>query len=236
MSEACNSSGWALPGARSPAAEQLQVYLTTIPLPSVESPSDNYFWLVNDVPFEKFTAKSTWEDMRQRASIKSWTSHVWFKGSVPRHSFLMWLVHLDRLPTRARLASWGLNTPTSCCLCDDFVECRDHLFLTCSWSQELWRLTLSRLGVTVAGFYTWTAFSVWLDIKDATTTRYLKRLVVLATIYCIWFERNKRLHDNISTSPRTIFKQLDRFIRDAILSKRNRRQYGTLMQEWLRYD
>ncbi|CAG7890038.1 unnamed protein product, partial [Brassica rapa] len=35
-------------GARSPAAEQLQVYLTTIPLPSVESPSDNYFWLVND--------------------------------------------------------------------------------------------------------------------------------------------------------------------------------------------
>lgn len=236
VSEACNSSGWALPGARSPAAEQLQVYLTTIPLPSVESPSDNYFWLVNDVPFEKFTAKSTWEDMRQRASIKSWTSHVWFKGSVPRHSFLMWLVHLDRLPTRARLASWGLNTPTSCCLCDDFVECRDHLFLTCSWSQELWRLTLSRLGVTVAGFYTWTAFSVWLDIKDATTTRYLKRLVALATIYCIWFERNKRLHDNISTSPRTIFKQLDRFIRDAILSKRNRRQYGTLMQEWLRYD
>ncbi|CAN6850103.1 unnamed protein product, partial [Brassica oleracea] len=61
----------------------------------------------------------------------------------------------------------------------------------------------------------------------------LKRLVASATIYSIWSERNKRYHDNISSSPTTIFKLLDRFIKDAILSKRDQKQSCGLMQHWL---
>ncbi|CAG7864381.1 unnamed protein product [Brassica rapa] len=30
----------------------------------------------------------------------------------------MWLATLNRLPTKMRLASWGLNVQTTCCFCN----------------------------------------------------------------------------------------------------------------------
>ncbi|KAH0864650.1 hypothetical protein HID58_081861 [Brassica napus] len=53
--------------------------------------------------------------------------------------------------------------------------------------------------------------------------------------YCVRSERNKLLHYNISTPPGTISKLLDTFIRDDVLSKRNKQSSG-LMQHWLVND
>ncbi|KAL0889621.1 hypothetical protein Bca101_013604 [Brassica carinata] len=233
VSEVCNDSGWTLRGARSELAEELQIYLTTVPLPSSQPSMDSYFWLVNEVPHEKFTTKHTWEVLRHQAPHQHWSSYIWFKGAIPKHSFLMWLVQLDRLPTRSRLVRWGLNISTACCLCDTYTEDRDHLFLRCEWSSELWTFCLTRLGYGSFGFHTWTAFTHWLSSHDATTPMLLKKLVALCTIYSIWSERNKRLHDSISRPAIVVFKILDRFIRDAILSKRNQKQDHNLMQHWL---
>ncbi|XP_018467788.1 uncharacterized protein LOC108839531 [Raphanus sativus] len=233
IANACNLDGWLMRGARSQPAETLQIYLTTVPLPSLVTENDSYVWLVNDSALDKFSAKLTWEALRNRAPAQQWTSYVWFKGAIPRHSFNMWLVQLDRLPTRARLSSWGINTSTACCLCNTYVEDRDHLFLRCEWSADLWTICLRRMGYSCGGFYSWQTFSDWLSLHDSVAPRLLKYLVASATIYSIWSERNKRYHDNISSPPETIFKLLDRFIRDAILSKRNQRQSCGLMQHWL---
>ena len=54
---------------------------------------------------------------------------VWFKGSIPKHSFNMWVANVNRLPTRVRLAALGMNVPTTCCLCALEPETRDHLLL-----------------------------------------------------------------------------------------------------------
>lgn len=122
VSDACNSNGWRLRGARSPSAEALQIYLTTIPLPNSNTTPDTFYWLVDDKPLNKFSTKLTWEVLRQRFTHQPWSSHVWFRGAILKHSFLMWLAQLDRLPTRSRLFSWGLNIPTSCFLCDAFIK------------------------------------------------------------------------------------------------------------------
>ncbi|KAF3502974.1 hypothetical protein F2Q69_00040914 [Brassica cretica] len=99
--------------------------------------------------------------------------------------------------------------------------------------MDLWRLALGRLGYTNAGFHTWLAFSEWLMLRDRVAPMLLKRLVASATTYSIWSERNKRYHDSISTPAAVIFKRLDRFIRDAIPSKRNQKHSCGLMQHWL---
>lgn len=233
VSDACRANGWLMRGARSPAAESFQIFLTSIPVPSIGTAKDSYFWLVNDTVLDKFSAKHTWEALRPRSSLKNWSSFIWFKGAIPRHSFTMWLAQLDRLPTRARLSRWGISVPTSCCLCNGFTEDRDHLFLRCEWSADLWSLALSRMGYVNVGFHTWMAFSEWLRLGDKVAPKLLKCLVASATIYSIWSERNKRYHEKVSSSPRIIFKLLDRFIRDAILSKRNQKQSCGLMQHWL---
>ena len=47
----------------------------------------------------------------QRDPLQIWTFHVCFKDAIAQHSFLMWLAHLEKLPTRARLARWVSISP-----------------------------------------------------------------------------------------------------------------------------
>lgn len=148
----------------------------------------------------------------------------------------MWLAHLNRLPTRARLANWGLQIETSCCLCGLFPETRDHLFLQCEVSEGLWLKATRRLGYSSFIFHTWEAFSAWLNMQDTTSPLTLRRLVAQIIIYTIWMERNNRYHNNTATDFHALFKALDRQVRDAILAKKRRKRFRNLMRVWLKYD
>ena len=92
---------------------------------------------------------------------KDWSSTVWFKGCVPKQAFNLWTAELDRLPTRTRLASWGITHQRSCpvCLfgggntrsyiatlrvccwsleiCDDQIEANSHRFHWLGWAPFL---------------------------------------------------------------------------------------------------
>lgn len=236
VSDACNRAGWLLRGARSQAAEELSIHLTSLQLPSL-SPNEDYFvWEVDSEELTNFSSSKTWNAVRNRGPTRNWTQNIWFKGHVPKHAFTIWIAHQDRLPTRSRLSSWGMNVSPLCCLCAVYEESRDHLLLRCEVSESVWELVLQRLGYNHFGFHTWTAFSDWLSMRDKVTSRTLKRLVAQATISSVWTERNKRLHEGEARTPQRIFRIIDRFIRDTILGKRKRKEFLPLMQQWLRYE
>lgn len=177
VSEACSSTGWSLLGARSPAAEELQTFLTTIPLPSFNHHDDRHAWVVEGSELNRFSISKTWNAVRNRALNQAWTRNIWFKGHVPRQAFTAWVAHLDRLPTRTRLMHWGMNISPSCCLCNRADETKTHLFLHCEISDDIWKLVLHRLGYSHRAFHTWLAFAEWTATKDTVTSRTLKRLV-----------------------------------------------------------
>lgn len=236
VAQACNINGWLLRGARSPAAEELHTHLTTIPLPSLSSIEDSYVWEIDGTEIQNFSTRKTWSMVRNRALEQTWTRNIWFKGHIPRHAFTTWVAFQDRLPTRSRLVDWGMNIPSSCCLCSLLDESRDHLFLQCEVSEAIWASVLFRLGYSHWGFHTWTAFSEWMSLQDTVVSLTLKRMVAQVTISAIWTERNKRLHDGVSQSPEVIFKRIDRIIRDAILGRRKTDLFQPLMQEWFRFE
>lgn len=236
VSDACNRAGWTFRGARSEAAEELLIFLTSLQLPSLSTVEDSYVWVVDSEELTDFSARKTWNQVRNRGQTQHWTNNIWFKGHVPKHAFTSWIAHQDRLPTRSRLSRWGMNVTPLCCLCNLLEENRDHLFLRCEISEAIWDLVLQRLGYHSFAFHTWTAFSNWLSMRDAVTSRTLKRLVAQATISSIWTERNKRLHDGEARTPAAIFKIIDRFIRDTILGKRKLKSFIPLMQQWLRFE
>jgi len=236
VAQVCSSAGWNLRPARSPQAELLHIHLTTVIPPDSTHGLDSFVWKVGSEEFRSFSTSKTWDSLRQRSALMSWTEQVWFKGAIPRHAFLSWLTHLDRLPTRERLVNWGLQIDTSCCLCGSSLESRDHLFLHCEVSQIIWAKANRRLGYTPFLFHTWDALSAWLNAYDSTSPRTLRRLVAQAIIYGIWRERNNRYHNNISTEANVLFKALDRQIRDAILGKQKRKNFRNLMRVWLKYD
>ena len=79
--------------------------LCSLPLPSLSSSLDNFFWLAGEHELGNYSAASTWEALRNRGHSDGWEKLVWFKGHIPSHAFMLWVAHLDRLPTRERLVS-----------------------------------------------------------------------------------------------------------------------------------
>ncbi|KAF3492859.1 hypothetical protein DY000_02054339 [Brassica cretica] len=79
-----------------------------------------------------------------------WSAVVWCPMGIPRHSFLMWLVVLDRCPTKDRLLRWGLpGVNPICLLCNSQPESRDHLFFQCCYSETVWRT------ITLRQYWPW---------------------------------------------------------------------------------
>ena len=106
VSKACDYIGWRITSPRSQESLDLQVHLTTIALPLPSDIDDHYEWHVEGSTTLVYSSALTWEALRPKAEKKQWVDSVWFKGSIPKHSFNMWVANANRMPTRVRLASW----------------------------------------------------------------------------------------------------------------------------------
>lgn len=131
VSDASNSIGWTIADPRSDQALCLHIHLTSISLPSDAQGRDTYAWVVDNKNCNGFSSSITWEVLRPKADVVDWGGTVWFKGATPKHAFNMWIANLNRLPTKSRLARWGMNINTTCDFCSLEPETRDHLFLSC---------------------------------------------------------------------------------------------------------
>lgn len=77
---------------------------------------------------------------------------VWNVISPPRVSLCVWLVCLNRLPTKARLYKWGLIDEASCSLCHNSVETTDHPFCACLVVQPILSQILKIVNLYNASF------------------------------------------------------------------------------------
>ncbi|XP_019085383.1 PREDICTED: uncharacterized protein LOC104714907 [Camelina sativa] len=234
VAQVCDANGWRLPPSRSQNRSDLQNHLLTVPLPSTVAENDYYSWVIHDKQFQSFPTAKTWEALRPSKAHKNWASSVWFKGATPKHSFTMWVAQLSRLPTRTRLASWGLQIPVSCCLCGRFNETQDHLLLTCVYSEQVWDLVLTRLRLSPCVFYTWDSLLAWTRMKTEFAPPILRKLAAQSVVYNIWKQRNKILHNQLHVTPEELFNGIDKELRNTILARRSRKQFRDLMALWIR--
>lgn len=117
---------------------------TTLTVPLSPDGDDVFEWVAGDSPLRVFRSSTTWEVLRPRQEKQDWVDIIWFKGAVPKHSFTMWVMNYDRLPTRSRFAGWGMMVSAKCAFCSRYDETRDHLMLTCEYSQYVWTEVLRR--------------------------------------------------------------------------------------------
>lgn len=233
VADACSPTGWLLPSPRSDQALELHVYLTAIPCPAFSEALDSYVWNTSTRDECRFSARNTWEDMRPSLPPEPAADVVWFKGAIPRNSFTMWVANMDRLPTRSRLASWGLQINTSCCLCSAREESRDHLFLSCDYSSEVWRLSIATLNPPRDLFCSWSELLSWIRSTSISAPTLLRKLVAQCTIYHLWKQRNNVLHNQFTQAPSMIYRLIDRDMRNTITARRSRKQFQNLMAKWM---
>ncbi|CAN6823079.1 unnamed protein product, partial [Brassica oleracea] len=177
--------------------------------------------------------KKTWEYIRPSAPKVNWKRAVWFKFAVPKNAFHFWICNLDRLPLRTRLALWNPEIDPSCALCGQMAETRDHLFLQCSVSIQVWSQLLQRLGQSGASLHYWQDLMQWLISLPHSLSRTLVRLSVQALIPIVWRERNSRIHNGTSQPASVLFKLLDRQIPNTLLARLPHRRCQGLLTLWL---
>lgn len=177
--------------------------------------------------------------LRGEIAEVDWASIVWTQFGIPRHNFLTWLFVLDRSPTKDRMRRWGLQVSQTCLLCNSGEETRNHLFMDCPFSYDLWSQIARRCDFLPLA--DWTAT---LDqMKSLPSQKPLKHQKILtlwawqSTIYWMWNERNRRLHSNSFRSIDALFSLIDRQLRNKTQTLRH--SHPTLasqaLQLWIRH-
>ncbi|GAB2232127.1 hypothetical protein Droror1_Dr00011150 [Drosera rotundifolia] len=140
-----------------------------------------------------FSIASAWRKLRCTHPRVPWADLVWFQGAVPRFAVIEWMVFMERLPTRHHLFSIGVADSSTCCLCQCRRETMDHLIFRCSFSSEVWRLTLAH-HVPPNFPVAWSGIRALLCSPGQHPLRRDRRFTRLlsACLYYIWMERNKR--------------------------------------------
>ncbi|KAF8104414.1 hypothetical protein N665_0172s0045 [Sinapis alba] len=119
----------------------------------------------------------------------------------------LWKVH-NRLSTGDRMFKWNSNTDTKCVLCHCQIKTRDHLFFSCSFTEEIWKgLTSEILGTRYTQEWSRILELIMGFSKDKTLL-FLLRYVFQSTVYSIWWERNRRRHGETSMDPLQIQKKM----------------------------
>ncbi|CAN7011680.1 unnamed protein product [Brassica rapa subsp. trilocularis] len=117
-----------------------------------------------------------------------------------------------------------MDVPDTCVLCNRLSETRDHLFLDCEYSKDIWAKLFAKLGASPLRVRTWAALVNWLQAARGNRLFTIKHIAAQATIYLIWRERNSRMHAGNPQPHSVVFKQLDRCVRDIALARKDRKR------------
>ncbi|XP_022030841.1 uncharacterized protein LOC110931770 [Helianthus annuus] len=171
--------------------------------------NDRLLWK-DGIDLDEFSCSGVWDSVRVREPEVDWMGLVWFSHCIPRHAFLMWLIFRRKLLTQDKILKWDFarrrNMNMMCCLlCYANVDSHTHLFFECKFSSDVWILVRDKVDMGDVD-PKWNAIIDWLkrQMQSKLATDYVSRLLVAATSYFIWQERNARLLKNQTRPPDTI--------------------------------
>ncbi|CAA7055335.1 unnamed protein product [Microthlaspi erraticum] len=216
VNQACRGSSWLLSRGRHPILKLLRDCLPLDLPSSLSNELDVYLWKNSESdPPGDFSSSKTWTYLHPAGPSLPWTKPLWFQERVPKHTFIMWIVMRDRLITRDKLRSWGLNVPQSCLLCDSQPETKNHLLFDCNYAKEVW--------TDFFGHHTFTLPSSieevveWSDSPSRQKkVNIICKLLVQAIVYSIWRERNARLHTSMSKPVHILVKEIQLLLRTKL--------------------
>ncbi|GKE03114.1 reverse transcriptase zinc-binding domain-containing protein [Tanacetum coccineum] len=206
--------------------------LLSIAAPSISAGTmDTIEWKSSDGVIQPFSARVVWNSIRPHDNKVDWFYVVWFPGCIPRHAFNLWLVVKKKLKTQDRLASWNVNASlaTHCTLCESQPDSHDHLFFECPFSNQVWCHMRDFVGLPRMQ----PSLELIVDLlspfsKSRTTRCVVSKLVLAATAYFLWRERNDRLFKKGKNTVEHVIGSIKSSVRLKLLSCRFKKSKGYL--------
>jgi mannosylglycoprotein endo-beta-mannosidase len=177
---------------------------------------DTYMWKGHSSGI--FSIASAWELLRDKRPINTMHQLLWFTGHIPRQSFILWLAGIGRLRTMDRLQTAGIIMNATCILCGLHIETHEHLFFACPTTKTVWETVNGRANIY------WPCSS-WPNLLQWASTNYTRkndiqhiiaRLMLSATVYLLWQERNKRVFNHQFQSTPAMAEAVFQLVRTTI--------------------
>ncbi|GKB42989.1 hypothetical protein Tco_0887931 [Tanacetum coccineum] len=172
---------------------------------------DVVVWRNIEGEFRTFSVACVWDTIRVQANVVDWLRQ-WDVGP-----------------------SIDLNL-LRCPLCDLVPDSHSHLFFECVFSSHVWSKgrVLCRMDSIPPRLIDIITFITPIS-KGKTVVSILSRIVVAATSYYIWKERNERLFNKISMSPDQIVQVILSMVRLKLVSfkfKKTSTRSRLLLDQW----
>ncbi|PWA97923.1 reverse transcriptase zinc-binding domain-containing protein [Artemisia annua] len=122
-----------------------------------------------------------------------------------------------------------------CSLCEGSPDSIKHLFFECSYAEKIWS-ELRKKSQLVDMPYEWEAIlhkMVSLPCNNSISS-VVRRIVIAASVYFIWMERNKRLFTREKRNPNELLKTIIEHVRLklASLKVKSSVQIYKVSKEW----
>ncbi|GAV67491.1 zf-RVT domain-containing protein, partial [Cephalotus follicularis] len=138
-----------------------------------------------------FSTKTAWQAIRRQDEEVNWYKLVWHSPRIPKHAFCLWLTIRGAHKTMDKLLALGIVTSADCVFNCGWIESMNHLFLACPYTQNLWQDILGMCNIH-RSILPWPDELQWM-IEHSNGHIFpapLRKLVLGATIYHVWMERN----------------------------------------------
>ncbi|GJZ20771.1 RNA-directed DNA polymerase, eukaryota, reverse transcriptase zinc-binding domain protein [Tanacetum coccineum] len=176
--------------------------------------SDKVVWKDEDGAYKEFSVKEVHNSLCVNTPTVQWWKVVWFSQNIPKHPFILWLAIQDRLSTQDKLQKWGIYA----------VNRKDlpHLFFKCEFSKDVWEKIKKFADIK-------SMQSNWIDIIQEISNlgngnnigSVVRGLILAASVYYIWQERNGRIFRDERKKSDEIFDTIVDIVKCKLLSNSN---------------
>lgn len=133
---------------------------------------------------------------------------------------MLWLLRHNRLPTYQSLASKGLLANPNCPICGQYEESAVHASINtdCTWAKDIWKHLVQPAAQTSFLEKSITDWIDWNLTKDVLRYEWDIKwsLIFTETVFVLWQERNKVVHEEGNQSPLVTLEQIRRRGEEAV--------------------
>lgn len=196
IAEALADSGWE--GGLTPrlsnvaTSEKVLLMAALQDVTLITSAADSRFLKGTRKPF---SAKGAYSQHMAAHPDNPLSKLIWNSELPPKGKFFFWLLHLDRLPTRARLHYRHISDSDVCPFCSS-TESQEHQFLHCLRIIKFWNSIGAPKVTSSSSLHDiWEVPSVW-ELQPSP----LRSLILIAVLWNVWKARNALIFQNVHTT------------------------------------
>lgn len=204
--------------------------LQQVTVPLLSDNKDRAVWIDSNGKVTEYPVKIAWESLRDSWPKVDWSHVVWFSQCTPKHAFILWLAIQGKLLKHDRMVAWHQGDDLKCSLCNNCIDSHRHLFFDCVFSTKVWKEVKSK-GRFIRNCQDLN--SVVAYIADGgnknSVWHIMNKLIVAATVYFVWNERNKRNFQNIRRTEDEVIAVINNYMEDVLQRLKVKRSKAVLI-------